>query len=261
MTNLPDVQTLRRSGAPDLAHVCRAAQPGRANLVWLGGFRADMEGTKARLIDAWAEQTGRGLTRFDYSGHGRSGGRFEDGTISQWCNDAQYVLDHVTKGKQLLVASSMGAWIACHLARARPERIAGLMLIAAAPDFTEDLMWAHFPFHVREAILRDGVWVQSGPEGDTPITNALIEDGRAQRVLGAPIAWDGPVRLIHGMRDIDVPWTQALRLVETFTSTDVEMTLLKSGDHRLSDPASLARLTALLDTLCATIEAGEDAAS
>ncbi|MEE2565162.1 alpha/beta fold hydrolase [Hyphobacterium marinum] len=254
MTNTTDVQVLRRDGAPSLAWQRRAPQPGRAKLLWLGGFRADMGGTKATFLDGWAAETGRGLTRFDYSGHGRSEGTFEDGTIGQWTHDALAVLDTCTEGPQILVASSMGAWIACHLAQARPERIAGLLLLAAAPDFTEDLMWESFPFHVREAIENEGRWVQTGPEGETVITRALIEDGRAQRVLGAPLPYEGPVRLLHGLADTDVPWTQASRLIDAFTSRDIEMTLIKGANHRLSDPASLARVTALLEALCGRAE-------
>lgn len=255
MTNRADVQILRRDGQPALAWRQSPPRPGRASLLWLGGFRADMGGTKASFLDGWARKTGRGLTRFDYSGHGQSEGQFEDGTIGRWAGDARAVLDTCTDGPQIIAASSMGAWIACHLARDRPERIAGLVLLAAAPNFTEDLMWEGFPFHVREAIDREGRWVQSGPEGETVITRALIEDGRAQRVLGSPIAYDGPVRLLHGLGDTDVPWTQASRLVETVTSRDIEMTLIKDADHRLSDPASLARFTSLLDELCARVEA------
>ena len=255
MTNASRVQFLPCKDGTRLAWQGRRGESGKANLVWLGGFRADMGGTKAMFLDDWAAQTGRTLTRFDYFGHGQSDGRFEDGTIGRWADDALTVLDQVTHGPQILVGSSMGGWVAALLAKARPERLAAMMLIAPAPDFTEDLMWQSFPPSVRSAFETDGHWTQDTPDGALVVTRALIEDGRAQRVLDQPIAFEGPVRILHGMADSDVPWTQGLRLVDVLTSPDVETTLIKGGDHRLSTPANLDRLADMLDRLCRQVEA------
>jgi pimeloyl-ACP methyl ester carboxylesterase len=226
--------------------------PGRApGVVFLGGFRSDMSGTKAIALEAHCRRVGRAYVRLDYRGHGESTGRFEDGTIGLWAGDAIAVLDAATEGPQILVGSSMGGWIMLLAALARPDRVTGLVGIAAAPDFTEDLIWARYPQEVRDAIMREGVILQPSeydPNG-YPITRGLIEDGRKHLLLRAPIDLGCPVRLLHGMRDPDVPWQTALRLTEGLTSDDVTVTLIKDGDHRQSRDQDIARICAAVDAL------------
>lgn len=242
----------RTGRARDLAVLSRAgAQPA---VVWLGGFRSDMRATKAEALDAWAAQAGRAYARFDYSGHGESGGAFAEATIGQWLEDALAVLDAFVPGRPVLVGSSMGGWIALlaarELARLRPERApAGLVLIAPAVDFTERLMWAAFPEEVKAAIMEAGVWHRPSaysPE-PYPITRALIEDGRRHLMLGSPIATGCPVHILQGMRDPDVPWRHALEIVEHMPGDSVSLTLIKDGDHRLSRPEDIDRLVAAVE--------------
>ncbi len=212
-------------------------------VVWLGGFRSDMIGTKAEVLAAWAERTGHGFVRFDYFGHGESEGRFEDGTIGRWREDALAVIDQLTEGPLVLVGSSMGGWIACLVALARPERIRAMVLIAPAADFTSALMEAGMPAEARTEMAATGVWLRPSDYGDPyPITRALIEDGRAWSVLGEPIAFGGPVRILQGQEDPDVPWRHALRFADALSSPDVVFSLIKDGDHRLSRPQDLERL-------------------
>lgn len=225
-------------------------------VLWLSGFKSDMAGTKAAALNDWARSRGRTCVRFDYFGHGRSSGDFRDGTVSRWRDDALAVLDKVASGPQVLVGSSMGGWIATLVALARPERVAALLLIAPAADFTEELMWRSMPDEVQREIAERGVWHRPSaydPE-PYPITRQLIEDGRKHLILGGPIAVRCPVRVLHGMADPDVPWQHGMRLVERFESRDVIVELIKSGDHRLSTPADLARLCAILDELCARVQ-------
>lgn len=225
-------------------------------VIFLGGFHSDMTGSKAAYLAEWCAARGRAFLRFDYSGHGASGGRFEDGTIGRWTADAASALQELSQGPQILVGSSMGGWIALLLALRYPERVAGLVGIAAAPDFTEDLMWAEFSDHVRDQILREGYWTRPSAYGGAyPITRALIEDGRQHLLLGNPIALDIPIRLLHGQQDSDVPWPHSLRIAERVMGRDVEVTLIKEGDHRLSTPENLALLGRTLSALL-----GDDAA-
>ncbi|ODN70515.1 alpha/beta hydrolase [Methylobrevis pamukkalensis] len=222
-------------------------------LVWLGGFRSDMTGSKAEALAAHGRATGRRVVRFDYSGHGASGGAFEDGTIGRWAAEARAVVEALVPGPMVLVGSSMGGWISLLLARdltraGEGARLAGLVLIAPAPDFTEDLMWASFTPEMRETLMRDGLLRRPSDYGeDTVITRALIEDGRAQRLLGAPIDITCPVHILQGVEDPDVPWRHALRLVESIPHGDVVLTLVKDGDHRLSRPEDIARILAAVD--------------
>lgn len=227
------------------------AQDGRGpGVVFLGGFHSDMTGSKAAYLAEWCAARGRAYLRFDYSGHGASGGRFEEGTIGRWTADAAAVLEELTQGPQVLVGSSMGGWIALLLALRHPARVAGLIGIAAAPDFTEELIWAEFPASVREQIQRDGFWMRPSAYGDDyPITRALIEDGRRHLILGGPIALEMPVRLLHGQADPDVPWQHSLRIAEQVTGRNVEVTLVKDGDHRLSTAENLALLGRTLGAL------------
>lgn len=228
-----------------------AKLPGRGpGVVFLPGFRSDMGGTKALALREHCAARGQALLRFDYSGHGESAGSFEEGTIGQWSADALAAFDALTVGPQILVGSSMGGWIATLLARQRAARIAGLLLLAPAPDFTEALMWPAFAPEQRVALLRDGVVHLPSQYGEpTPITRALIEDGRNHLLLNAPIPLHCPVRILQGMADPDVPWRHSLRLSEALESQDVRLHLLKDGDHRLSRPEDLALLAETLDQL------------
>ena len=222
------------------------AQP---TVVFLPGFRSDMTGEKATMLAAHCAERGQAMLRFDYSGHGSSGGRFEDGTIGVWKRDTLAVID-LTEGPLILVGSSMGGWIALLAALERRERVAGLIGIAAAPDFTETLMWEAMTFEQRATLMRDGVLHVPSQYGEpTPITRALIEDGRRHLLLDSPIALDCPVRLLHGQRDADVPWELALRIAEDLTSDDVRVVLVKDGDHRLSRPQDLVLLRETLAAL------------
>ena len=215
-----------------------------------------MTGTKALALESYARRRGQAFLRFDYQGHGQSSGRFEDGSIGRWVEDAVAALDSLTEGPQVLVGSSMGGWIMLLAALARPQRIAALVGIAAAPDFTEDLMWRRFPAEVRAAIEKKGVYhlPSDYSESPYPITKQLIEEGRRHLLLQAPIPLRCPVRLLQGQRDPDVPWQTALRLAEQLESDDVEVTLVKAGDHRLSEARDLARLEATLDRLLDGLE-------
>jgi pimeloyl-ACP methyl ester carboxylesterase len=220
-------------------------------VVFLPGFRSDMTGDKAKALTAFCERRDQALLLFDYSGHGASAGRFESGTISRWSADALAAIDGLTEGTLLLVGSSMGGWIGLLAALARPDRVAGFIGIAAAPDFTETLMWSSMTFEERATLMKQGMLQQPSDYGDPyPITRALIEDGRTRLLLDGPIALDCPVRLLHGQRDRDVPWETALRLAERIVSQDVRVTLVKDGEHRMSRPQDLALLRAtLLDML------------
>jgi pimeloyl-ACP methyl ester carboxylesterase len=221
-------------------------------VVFLPGFLSDMAGLKATELAAFCATRGQAMLRFDYSGHGQSGGRFQDGTIGAWRQDALAVLDGVTEGPLVLVGSSMGGWIALLAAIARPERVAGLVGIAAAPDFTERLMWEAMTFEERARLMTEGVIHAPSEYGDPyPITRELIEDGRRHLLLDRPIPINCPVRLLHGQKDPDVPWELALLTADKLTSAYVYVTLVKDGDHRLSRPQDLAllrrTLAALLD--------------
>lgn len=222
-------------------------------LIWLGGFRSDMEGGKATSLHDWARGRGQAFLRFDYSGHGASSGRFEDGTIGAWIEDALAVLDDLTEGPQILCGSSMGGWIALTLALKRPERVAGLLLIAPAPDFTARLEM-EMGDAARREVQERGVWQMptGDPEfGPTPITRALIEDGPEHFVLGhGPIPVRAPVRILHGMRDEDVPWRGTVDLTGCIAGEDVTLILVKDGDHRLSRPQDIARMLAAAEGVC-----------
>jgi len=223
----------------------------RPGIVFLSGFASDMTGTKAAALAAWAETRGHAFLRFDYSGHGRSSGAFRDGTIGRWTADALAVLDALTKGPQILVGSSMGGWIMLLAALARAGRVAGLVGIAAAPDFTEDLMWEAMPPAMRARLLADGVVFEPSQYQDAPlaISRALIEDGRRHLLLRGPIDIRCPARLLHGMADPDVPWETSVRLAERLATADVTVTLIKDGDHRLSREEDLQRVFAAVDEI------------
>ncbi|MGF1446646.1 MAG: alpha/beta hydrolase [Pikeienuella sp.] len=213
-------------------------------VVFLGGFRSDMSGSKALFLEDWCRARGRAFLRFDYTGHGASDGAFEDGTISSWAGDAEEAVAALTTGPQVLVGSSMGGWIALLLARKLPERVAAFVGIAAAPDFTEDLIWPALSATQRAALMEVGrIELPSAyDEAPTPITCALIEDGKRACVLRDPLALPGPVRLLHGTADADVPQSVALRLLDHLDATDIQLTLVKGAGHRFSEPTELALL-------------------
>ncbi|MFD1703200.1 alpha/beta hydrolase [Methylopila henanensis] len=218
-------------------------------VVWLGGFRSDMTATKASAIDAWGARTGRAVLRIDYSGHGASSGRFEDGTIGSWLEDALAAIEAFAGPAPVLVGSSMGGWMALLAARRMARPPSALVLIAPAVDFTEELMWARFSDEVRLEILETGRWMRPSEyaPGPYPITRELIEEGRRHLMLGGPIRVGAPVRILQGMRDPDVPWEHAMRLVELLADDDVVVTLVKDGDHRLSRDEDIGRLIAAVD--------------
>jgi pimeloyl-ACP methyl ester carboxylesterase len=209
-----------------------------------------MNGTKAQALDAWAAARGHAYLRFDYFGHGASSGAFRDGTITRWRDDALAVLDHLCHGPQVLVGSSMGAWIALLVALARPEKIAALFLLAPAADFTEALIWERMSPDIRREVMEHGEWQRPSAYGDGPypITRALIEDGRRHLLLEAPIEPGCPVHILQGMKDPDVPWQHALKLLEALSGNPT-LTLIKNGDHRLSTPEDLTRIAAALDAI------------
>ena len=231
----------------------RARAGGSPGLIWLGGFNSDMKGTKALALDAWAAEHGRGCVRFDYSGHGESGGAFIDGTIGRWLEESVAVYEQFCRGPQVAIGSSMGGWMALLLAREIARRasdqasLAGLVLIAPAPDFTEQLMWNGFSPEVREEIQTKGVWMRPSQYGDGapyPITRALIEEGRNHLLLGSAIEVGCPVRILQGAQDPDVPWQHAFALAHRLPAEDVVLTMIQDGDHRLSRPQDIARIMA-----------------
>ncbi|MCL5776586.1 alpha/beta hydrolase [Limibaculum sp. FT325] len=231
------------------------AAPG---VVFLGGFRSDMTGTKAVWLEDWARERGRAFLRFDYRGHGASSGGFLDGAIGDWADDAAEAVTRLTEGPQILVGSSMGGWIALLLARRMPGRVAALVGIAAAPDFTEDSMWAGFDTEARAALLRDGRVELPSDYSDEPyvITRRLIEEGRNNLVLRDPLPLPFPVRLLQGTADTDVPPEVALRLLGHVDCPDARLTLVKGADHRFSGPRELAILGATLDEVTGAISQG-----
>ncbi len=249
MQEPPPPSLLEREGRETIAY--RAMAGSAPGVMFCGGFMSDMNGTKATALEAHCRRTGRAFVRFDYSGHGASGGAFRDGTIGAWRDDAMAVLDRVASGPQVLVGSSMGGWIVLLLALARPERVAGLVGVAAAPDFTEDLIWSTLDDEGRRTLAETGQIMMPCDYGDDPypITMGQIEVGRDHLLLRAPIALRCPIHLLQGMRDEDVPWRTALRIAEKVESEHVVVELIKDGDHRLSRDEDLARLTAAVDEI------------
>ena len=226
-------------------------------LFWLGGFKSDMKGTKAVALDDWAQAQGRACVRFDYSGHGESGGAFTDGTIGRWLAETVAVYRQFAKGPQVVIGSSMGGWLALLLAARLRELkgsapIAGMVLIAPAVDFTEELMWKQFPDAIKREIEEKGAWMRPSAysEEPYPITRGLIEEGRKHLLLGGLIETGCPVHILQGVQDPDVPWRHAQELVARFARDDVVLTLIKDGDHRLSRPEDIERLTAAIAEFC-----------
>ena len=224
------------------------ASPG---VFWLSGYKSDMNGTKAQALAHWADAAGRACVRFDYSGHGESGGAFTDGTIGRWLTESLAVFDACCHGPQIVVGSSMGGWLALLLARALRQReqaalasVAGLVLIAPAVDFTEELMWKRFTPEIKRELEDKGVWQRPSEYSPEPylVTQQLIEEGRHHLLLGGMIETGCPVRILQGVLDPDVPWRHAVELVSRLASDDVVLTLVKDGDHRLSRPEDIERL-------------------
>ena len=243
------VERLQRDDGNYLAY---ARTPGKSpTVVFLGGFRSDMTGTKAVALEAWAEKRGQAFLRFDYLGHGQSSGRFEDGTIGRWKDDSLAAIDALTEGKLVLVGSSMGGWLSLLTAQARPERLAGLVLIAAAPDFTERMLLGGLSAEDRAALRRDGRLERPSQYSPEPsvFTWKLIEEGRNHLLLDKPLKLPCPVRLLHGQSDPDVPWEYSLQIARHLDAPEVISTFVKGGDHRLSTPADIARLIATVEEL------------
>ncbi len=247
-----DKSRAERLARPDGNFVAYTRTAGRApTVVFLGGFRSDMTGTKAVALEDWAARIGRAFLRFDYLGHGQSSGRFEDGTIGRWLDDSLAAIDALTTGKLVLVGSSMGGWLSLLVALKRPERLAGLVLIAAAPDFTERMLLAGLSPEERATLQRDGRLERPSQYSPEPsvFTWKLIEEGRDHLVLDKKLVLPCPVRLLHGQSDPDVPWDYSLQIARHLDAPEVVTTFVKGGDHRLSTPADIARLIATVGEL------------
>ncbi len=223
--------------------------PTGPGFVWLGGYRSDMAGTKAMALDAWCDEQGFACCRHDYSGHGESGGAFRDGTISRWTEESLAVFDAFTDGPQVLVGSSMGGWVALLMARelkrrGEADRLAGMLLIAPAPDFTHELMWPQLTEAQKREIVEKGQLEEPSQYSDEPniYTRALFDDGEKNLVMTGPIETGCPVHIVQGMLDPDVPYEHAMKLCECLAAEDVTVTLVKDGDHRLSRPQDIALL-------------------
>jgi hypothetical protein len=227
------------------------SEEGRPMVVWLGGFRSDMGGTKAQALADWAARRGQAFLRFDYFAHGESDGDFAEATITRWRSDALAVVDQLTEGPLVLVGSSMGGWITCLVAAVRAERLAGIVLIAPAADMTERLMIPGLSEEAKAEIAEAGVWLRPSAYGDGPypITRTLLEDGARWSILPGPVPITAPVRVLQGREDPDVPWSHALELFNGLNSKDAVFHLIADGDHRLSRPQDLARLIAAVEEL------------
>jgi pimeloyl-ACP methyl ester carboxylesterase len=241
--SLPDRRlAYQRLSATSIMSVTKGVD--KSGVVFLGGFASDMTGTKASFLHDRCAEAGLGYLRFDYQGHGQSGGAFEDGTIGLWLEDTLAAFDRLTAGPQLVIGSSMGGWLGLLLAVARPDRVAALVGISAAPDFTEDLIWAQLSADQRAQLQKDGRIADptAPPDQQAPITLRLIEEGRKHLILRAPIGLKCPVHLLQSQRDNEVPWQHALRIAEQIAHDDVRVTLIKDSDHRLSRPQDLELL-------------------
>lgn len=255
---MPEI--LSRADGPSIAYARRPGAEGQAGttrhpgIVFLGGFMSDMSGVKATWLESFAGQVGCPYLRFDYTGHGASEGRFEDGTISSWLGDTLAVLERLTEGPQVLIGSSMGGWLALLAALECPERVVGVVGIAAAPDFTEELVSSELSADQRDTLMREGVVYIDTPYGEKPyaFTRALIDDGRKHLLLGGSIGVGCPVRLVQGYDDNDVPWEMAMAIMNRIGHEDCAVTLIKDGDHRLSRPQDLAKIGAAVEDILAS---------
>jgi pimeloyl-ACP methyl ester carboxylesterase len=251
-TNDNDLQHLARPDGERLAY--KQVSGAGPTVVWIGGFRSDMEGTKALALDAAARERGWAFLRYDHFAHGQSSGDWRQATIGRWREDAVALIDSL-KGPAILVGSSMGGWVALLAALARPEAVAGLVLINPAQDFTETLMWPGLADHERQAILRDGetVVVEEGPPGEGlgsyVLTRAMFEEARDWLLLGAPVRIVAPTHILQGRADDTVPWGHSIQLVERLAGGDVRLDMIEGGDHRLSKPADLIRLVEAVEAM------------
>jgi pimeloyl-ACP methyl ester carboxylesterase len=239
------------TGTEQRSVAVRAQDGATPGLFWLSGYKSDMKGTKAQALADWAQQNRRACVRFDYSGHGESGGAFTDGTVGRWLAEGLAVFDACCRGPQILIGSSMGGWLALLMVRslrqrrqAGPASVTGMVLIAPAVDFTEELMWKQFTPAIKRELEEKGVWARPSEYSPEPylVTRGLIEEGRNHLLLGGMIETGCPVRILQGIEDPDVPWRHAVELVSRLASDDVVLTLVKDGDHRLSRPEDIERL-------------------
>lgn len=248
------------SGTQIAYHAERRRRPSytECGLFWLGGFKSSMDGAKATSLAHWSRAKGHECVRFDYSGHGASGGRFEDGTITRWLAEAAAVFDEITTGPQILIGSSMGGWLALlllrrHLAQASSgdNRVRGMILLAPAVDMTERLMWDSFSDGIKQKIMETGSYARPSAydDGPYPITRELIEDGRAHLILDQTFEVPCPLRILQGLKDPDVPWRHAVDIAEALSGDDITVTLIKDGDHRLSEDKDILRLIRTVDAL------------
>jgi pimeloyl-ACP methyl ester carboxylesterase len=247
-------QDFSQLARPDGHHLAYVSRPGHSpTVVFLGGFRSDMTGTKALALDIWARQAGFAFLRFDYFAHGRSSGAFEEATVGRWIDDALAVIEAVTgAGKVVLIGSSMGGWIMLNIASRLRGRLAGLVGIAAAPDFTQELIWPELTPEDQATLKRDGRLLRPSrytPEPDI-LTLRLIEEGARHLVLDKPLDLPCPLHLLHGTADPEVPWQLSLRVLEHVRAPEATLTLVKDGDHRLSQPSDIERLTGIVEKLC-----------
>jgi pimeloyl-ACP methyl ester carboxylesterase len=255
----PELKVLNVGAGDDARDIAVLRRPGHGpGLIWLGGFKSDMAGSKAEALDLWAEEYGYGCTRFDYSGHGRSGGAFLDGSISRWLEETLAVIRTFTSGPSILIGSSMGGWISLLAAAAlkkadEADRLAGMVLIAPAYDMTEDLMWDRFDEKARTELQETGAFSRPSDYSDEPyiLTRLLIEDGRNHLVGAGPVETGCGVHILQGMQDPDVPWRHATGLMERLAHDDAVLTLIADGDHRLSRPADIDRLISAVEGLIA----------
>jgi len=248
------VEFLQGEDGERIAYMKRSGKP--PGIVWLGGFKSEMIGSKARTLDAWSARQGQAFLRFDYFGHGQSSGDFRKGTITRWKNDALAMIDALTEGPQILIGSSMGAWIALLCTLERAKRVKALLLIAPATDFTDALLWQRLSDDARRSINEQGEWLAPSAYDvrPYPITRTLIEDGRKHLLLDRDVLrrLSVPVRVLQGMRDPDVPWTHAVRLAEAMEG-DVRLVVIREGDHRLSTPSDLRLIERELETLISEV--------
>ncbi len=254
---MPPEDSARILSRPDGTSIAYHRSEGRGvGVVFIHGLMSDMDGGKALHVEAQCRAQGRPFVRFDQFGHGKSSGAFPDGCVGRWAEDTVAVLDSLTDGPQVLVGSSCGGWLMLLAALARPERVAGLVGIAPAPDFTEDLSWPSLTAEQQETVLREGRVEMPNPYSDAPYvySKRLFDDGRRNLLLRDPIDLTVPVRILHGQNDEAVPWRRSLTLMDRLRSRDVEATFIKDGDHRLSEPADLERLSRALDEVLRRVE-------
>jgi pimeloyl-ACP methyl ester carboxylesterase len=255
-----DVQFVEVGTGAAQRRIAVRARPGRVpGVFWLGGYRSDMRGSKAQALDEWCAEKGMAFCRHDYSGHGESGGSFRDGTISRWLEESLAVFDAFAAGPQVLVGSSMGGWIALRMAeelrrRGEPDRLAAMLLIAPAPDFTERLMWPQLSDRQKQQIAEQGILEEPSQYSPEPniYTRDLFEDGRRNLVLTGEVRTGCPIHIIQGRRDPDVPWEHAMLLAGQLAAENLSMTLVPDGDHRLSRPQDLALICSALSRLVET---------